>query len=240
MLRKYPCYFLHGYPSVLSEFAHYCEHDSELLKLLRGKLKGAFLSSEYPYPVYRKKLEQVFGIKTQSFYGHTERCVMAFETEEQFRFKPFQTYGYAETIKDNNDKNHLVGTSYFNMASPLIRYDTEDIIDNPCYEDGILELFDIKEGRSGQFIEDKNGKKVSLTGLVMGRHHGLFNLCEHIQVHQDEPGHATIIYVPKIGQKIERPETLFDASNVDVDFCFLERNQPIRTASGKINLLVKR
>ena len=48
ILRKYPCYYLHGYPSVLAEFAENCSHDQELMKLLKGKLKGAFLNSEFP------------------------------------------------------------------------------------------------------------------------------------------------------------------------------------------------
>ncbi len=238
-LKKAPCYYLHGYPSVLSEFAAYCKKDIELLNLLKGKLKGAFLSSEYPYPVYRDIIEETFGIPTLSHYGHTERCVLAYEATEKFKYKPFQTYGFAEAVKNEEGRYDLVGTSYYNLASPLIRYNTQDVIDNPRIERGIMTLFNISEGRSGQFILDKNGRKISLTGLVMGRHHELFNYCSHIQLSQKEKGKATIYYVLKDANNNIDAATLFDSSNVDVEFSFKAAAEPIRTISGKINLLVK-
>lgn len=238
-LRKYPCYYLHGYPSVLSEFAEYCRCDMELLSLLKGKLRGAFLTSEYPYSKYRNVIEEVFQIPTQSFYGHTERCIMAYETSEKFRFIPFQTYGYAEGLKNADGHYNLVGTSYYNQASPLIRYDTQDVIDNPFIENGIMTSFDIFEGRSGQFILDKNGRKISLTGLIMGRHHELFDYCSHIQISQQSKGEAVIYYVLKEKNDSIDPKSLFDSSNTDIDFRFISISEPIRTISGKVNLLVK-
>ncbi|MBW9203920.1 hypothetical protein EVD33_13485 [Bacteroidales bacterium SW292] len=239
ILEKSPCYYLHGYPSVLSEFAEYCKKDVELLALLKGKLRGAFLSSEYPYPMYRDVIENVFDISTQSFYGHTERCVMAYETLEKFKFKPFQTYGFAEAERNEDGHFDLIGTSYYNLASPLIRYNTQDIIDNPTYEGGMMNSFDIFEGRSGQFILDNNDRKISLTGLVMGRHHQLFDYCSHIQISQTEKGKAIIYYVlKKMNEKVDAA-SLFDSSNVDIEFTFNPLTEPIRTVSGKVNLLVK-
>ena len=238
ILQKHPCYYLHGYPSVLAEFAEYCQQDIELLSLLKGKLHGAFMSSEYPYPAYRDKIENTFEIVTQSFYGHTERCVMAWETEQKFLFKPFQTYGYAEAVKNSDGHYDLIGTSYFNEASPLIRYNTQDIIDNPDYESGILQSFNIFEGRSGQFILDCDGRKISLTGLVMGRHHLIFDFCSHIQISQEKQGFATIYYVPKDNTNVENPQVLFDSSNVNISFSFRKLDAPVRTVSGKINLLI--
>lgn len=237
-LKKHPVYYLHGYPSVMADFAKYCETDTELLGLLKSKLKGAFLNSEFPYPIYRDVIERVFNIRTQSFFGHTERSVMAYESDKKFRYVPFQTYGYAEALKNEEGHYDLIGTSYYNMASPLIRYNTKDIIDNPSHDGGIMTAFDIFEGRSGQFVVDKNGRQISLTGLVMGRHHGLFDLCQHIQIGQLENGKATIFYVPKDGKVIENVEQQFDSSNVDIDFSFVKLNEPIRTIAGKVNLLV--
>lgn len=238
-LKSHPCFYLHGYPSVLSEFAEYCNADIELLHLLKKSLKGAFLSSEYPYPMYRDMIENVFEIPTQSFYGHTERCVMAYESDKKFTFIPFQTYGFTEAIRNESGNFDLVGTSYYNQASPLIRYNTNDIINNPCLEKGILTSFDILEGRSGQFILDSEGKKISLTGLIMGRHHPMFELCRHIQVAQTNPGEALVFYVPREGVNFNPMEN-FDSKNVKIKFQFKKLCEPIRTVSGKINLLVKR
>lgn len=239
ILRKYPCYYLHGYPSVLSEFAEYCKTDIELLTLLKRNLKGAFMSSEYPYPMYREPIEQIFEIPTQSFYGHTERCIMAYETKQKFNFIPFQTYGFAEAISNGEMHYDLIGTSYYNFASPLIRYNTKDIIDNPVYENDILSGFNIFEGRSGQFILDKNGRRISLTGLIMGRHHKIFDFCSHIQISQKEKGTAIIYYIPKNHDELNNFDQLFDSKNVDIKFTFEKIEKPFRTVSGKINLLVK-
>ena len=239
-LKQHKCYFLHGYPSVLAEFAEYCKKDNELLTLLKGSLKGAFLTSEYPYSFYRDNIESVFDIPTQSFYGHTERCVMAYEAKEKFKFIPFQSYGYVEALKNESDHYDLIGTSYYNQASPLIRYNTKDIIDSPDIQGGILSSFNIYEGRSGQYIIDSNGRKVSLTGLVMGRHHELFDVCSHIQIAQEENGKAIIYYVTKNNENISNPERLFDDTNVKVTFSFERLEKPIRTVSGKVNLLVNK
>lgn len=239
-LKHCHCYYLHGYPSVLAEFAQYCIEDQELLDILKKSLKGAFLTSEYPYPFYRNKIETVFGIPSQSFYGHTERCVMAYETKEKFKFVPFQTYGYTEAIANGDGHFDLIGTSYYNQASPLIRYNTKDIIDNPVCQGEIMTSFNIFEGRSGQYILDEDMRKISLTGLIMGRHHELFDVCSHIQIAQNGNGKAIIYFVAKDGVKIDNPEQMFDGSNVKVQFSFEQIDMPIRTVSGKVNLLVNK
>lgn len=238
ILRKYKIFYLHGYPSVMADLASYCEKDEELCKLFKRGLKGAFLNSEFPYPMYRDIIERVFGIRTQSFYGHTESCVMAWEDEEKFLYHPYQTYGFGEAVKNETGKYDLVGTSYDNIASPFIRYNTKDIIDNPQYEDGILSSFNIFEGRSNQVIVDKNGMNISLTGLIMGRHHQLMEMSKHIQVSQKENGKATIYYVPLDKSNLNNPESLFDSSNVEIVFDFKKLEEPLRTKAGKVLLLV--
>lgn len=236
-IRKYGCKYLHGYPSVLYEFARYCRQNPELKDTLEKSLKGAFLGSEYPYPHFRDEIEQTFGIGTVSWYGHTERCVLAYEKEEKFRYAPFQTYGFTEVTENGN----LVGTSYYNRASPLIRYDTEDSVTDSREAGGILDSFKMENGRSGQFVTDRSGKNISLTGLIFGRHHRLFDYCSHIQIFQDTPGNATILFVPNRELPSgSDPADYFDHSNVDLEFRFRALPEPVRTPAGKINILVKK
>jgi len=233
---------LHGYPSSIYEFANYCgDSDPELRKILKNSLRGAFLASEYPLPLFRQRIENVFNIKTISWYGHTERSLLATENKEKYRYYPLQTYGLAEAIQRGNTNVYsLLGTSYFNFASPLIRYDTDDTVNNIASEDGILESFTINNGRQGQFVLDVNGKQIPLTGLIFGRHHELFNYCTHIQVSQEIKGIATILYVLKkdVSPRLN-VKSLFDVKNVLISFNFRQINKPIKTASGKLNLLVK-
>jgi phenylacetate-CoA ligase len=235
--KKHKIKYLHGYPSAIFEFALYCESDIVLRDELRSTLKAAFLSSEFPSPHYRRKIEEVFGIPTQSFYGHTETCIMAVE-QEQFTYKAYQTYGHAEAIKVDN-QFHLIGTSYYNFASPLIRYDTSDLIEPIPNNSNIMSTFRIKEGRSGEFVLDKLGKRIPLTGLIYGRHHELFNICDHIQISQKQQGEATILYVTKHEISMEDASVMFDKRNVEIKFSFKKIRTPILTSSGKANLLVK-
>lgn len=241
IIKKYPVYYLHGYPSAIYNFALFCESkDNKLLTTLKASLKGVFLSSEYPSPIFRNKIEEVFGVRTQSFYGHTETCVLAYENNSPYSYEVMQTYGYCEAIPANESHHFLVGTSYYNLASPLIRYNTGDQIDHVEYDNGILTQFKISSGRTGEYILDKMGNKIPLTGLIFGRHHKIFDLSKFVQIKQTEQGKATILYVLKsnnIGQEIG--SDLFDSSNVNVEFEFCRIDNPIMTPAGKINLLVK-
>jgi phenylacetate-CoA ligase len=227
-------HFLHGYPSALYEFAVYCESDSVLLNKLKGHLKGVFLSSEFPNLRFRNKIEEVFLVPTQSFYGHTERCVMAYETDEKFKFTVLQSYGYAEEV----DKQ-LIGTSYTNYATPLIRYNSEDVLKSSVVEGDILKAFELSEGRSGEFIFDKDMKKIPLTGLVFGRHHNIFNEVDHIQIYQKEPGFALILYTTQKPITPDDAKLLFDSTNVKIKFSFQKIPSAIKTESGKVMLKVR-
>src|SRR5690606_8345135 len=144
-------------------------------KLLSDNLEGVFLGSEYPHAHYRNVIEEVFNVKTISWYGHTERAVLAYEKNEKFKYEPFNTYGFAEAVEIDCDNYQLIGTSYYNFAPPLIRYNTNDIISDVAIEDGILKSFRITKGREGEFVIDRNNKKINLTGLIFGRHHEIFN-----------------------------------------------------------------
>ncbi|HTN38855.1 MAG TPA: hypothetical protein VL053_17375, partial [Arachidicoccus sp.] len=240
--RKHKIFYLHGYPSAIYNFAISCQGESpELLEILRETLRGAFLVSEFPNPKFRNKISEIFGIPTQSFYGHTETCVMAYEKQAAFNFYAFQTYGFAEAIELTPGKSTLIGTNYYNFASPLIRYDTEDGINVLEKQEGILEEFEIKEGRNGEYIIDRSGNKVPLTGLIFGRHHKIFEFAKHVQVYQDEPGLAVILFVPNKDFKDHdfKDLDLFDSSNIAITFSFKQIDNPVLTQSGKINLLVQ-
>ena len=177
----------------------------------------------------------LFEVKTFSFYGHTEGCVLAYESERN-TYHPMHTYGYVESELCNGNHN-LIGTNYYNYASPMIRYNTEDIIYNTEYEQSLLSSFSIKEGRPGEFVLDKKNKKIPLTGLIFGRHHKLFDYCSHIQAQQIKNGNLKILYVLLKKEKINASD-LFDTSNIEMDFEFEELSNPIRTVSGKVKLLV--
>jgi phenylacetate-CoA ligase len=240
ILGKYKIRFIHGYPSSIYEFTRHClEFQPELIKDLGKTLKAILLASEFPAPIYRHLIEHAFRVKSISWYGHSEMAVLAYE-EEKYIYSPLHTYGYCEAVSYNNDEYRLVGTSFENMASPFIRYDTGDLI-KPINKESILSKFQISSGRVGEFIIDAKGKRISLTGLIFGRHHSLFSWVKFIQVRQDRPGHAIIILtVPENQMKnIHEIGTGFDSADVAIDFNFELRTSPIRSSTGKVPLLIR-
>ena len=243
VLAKNVIRYVHGYPSAIYDFACYCEsQDPELAEMLAEQLCGGFLGSEYPAPVYRDKIETVFGIQTVSWYGHTERAVLAWEKGKNFVYCPFQTYGFAEAVVDpQTGKTKLVSTSYYNTASPFIRYDTGDEIAPLKSSTGILDEFCIEAGREGDYILDRNMKRLSLTGLVFGRHHRMFDKARFLQISQREPGKAVwYVSILKETLPVEEYFKWFDLSNIEMDFEFRQIDSPILTKSGKTILNVSK
>ena len=227
--------WFHGYPSSIYQFileseeAYGIDGTHELFKSVRGLL----LSSEFPLPYMKEKFNE-YGLKWISWYGHTEMCVLAYDKDCDNRYHPFVTYGLAEV-----ENGHLIGTSFHNFEMPLIRYDTGDLVEaTKVSTNGMVEEFAIKEGRSGDFIEDKNGKKIPLTALIFGRHHKAFDVADYIQIGQTEPGKATLYVTMNDGRVQGDLGRMFDLTNVDIDFEFKVVEKPVRTAMGKLKLRV--
>lgn len=229
--------WIHGYPSSIYSFLQELEAVSpELFESLIKKVKGVFLGSEYPSPNYRNHLEKHCGLKTISWYGHSEMAVLATEQEPGSGvYYPFHSYGFAEAVPDG-DTHKLIATSFHNFASPFIRYDTGDLIE-PVFNNGLLESFRIKEGRNSDYVIDKNGRSISLTGLIFGRHHKAFGYSDHIQVKQLGHGSIEILITSKI--ESENWSHLFDFTNTFFDIRFTQINTPIRSKLGKVPLLVR-
>lgn len=228
--------FLHGYPSAIYEFCKYLDINKINAKdLFNHNLKGVFLGSEYPAPQYRELIEKVLNVPTISWYGHSEFSVLAYE-KEPFVYKPFPTYGFTEALAaDDSDDYKLIATGYYNKAAPFIRYDTGDLIKDPSYENDILTSFSISSGRVGDFIFDLNGKPVSLTALIFGRHHKAFEKADFIQIKNPKNGQAVLVVTSIHNISLND----FDLSNVAIDFKLEMVEKPIRTAAGKLPLLLK-
>lgn len=229
--------WIHGYPSSVYSFLRELESvDAVLFEILISKIQGVFLGSEFPAPQYRNYIERHCGLKSISWYGHSEMAVLAPEREPGSGiYYPFHSYGYAEAVPDG-DTFRLVATSTHNFATPFIRYDTGDLIE-PTFKDGLLECFRIKEGRNSDSVIDKNGRSISLTGLIFGRHHQAFDHSEHVQVRQPAPGTIEILVTSK--ENRESWAELFDFSNAFFDVSFTQIDSPVRTPLGKVQLLLR-
>lgn len=237
-LRNNSIRFLHGYPSAIYDFMLYCsENRPQIIDELRKSLKGVLYGSEYPAPMFREPVEDLLQVRSISWYGHSEFSILAYEVEK-YLYAPMPTYGYAEAVP-GDDGYRLVCTGYYNRVHPFIRYDTGDLIE-PVDHDGILRTFMIKEGRVGDFVTDAAGKNISLTALIFGRHHQIFDRVRFLQMAQKEKGHALILISRHPGKKLIKNEVpgMMDLDNVDIKFDFLIGDEPFRTKAGKVILKV--
>jgi phenylacetate-CoA ligase len=237
VFKKYNTEFIHGYPSSIYNFLKEVSVQAPfLLDFLKKKIKGIMLGSEFPSPHYRNYIENLLTKNTISWYGHTEGVILAGELFQKYEYVPFLSYGYVEAVKKDG-YYHLIGTCFDNYAAPFIRYDTEDLINPNFNKNGLLESFEITEGRLGEFVVDKNNKNISLTALIFGRHHKLFDVVDFIQVKQKVPGEIVVYY--SNSSNIETPNELFDSSNLNIDLIFQQVKEPFKTPLGKIPLLIK-
>ncbi|HEY2787281.1 MAG TPA: hypothetical protein VGJ05_20145, partial [Fimbriiglobus sp.] len=69
--------YLHGYPSAIAILAEYCNRHAVPADRLR--LHAVLLGSESLYPDQRELIERAFGTRAYSWYGHSERVILAGE-----------------------------------------------------------------------------------------------------------------------------------------------------------------
>jgi phenylacetate-CoA ligase len=234
--RDRPIRWIHGYPSLAAEFAiELSMRPPSEQREIRDRLFGVLLGSEYPAPQYRTPIAEVLSSNISSWYGHSEAVLLARETSIGV-YSTFPTYGFAEAIPAEGGAFRLVCTSVANRAHPFVRYDTGDLVRPLGTRRGALE-FSIAEGRVGEFIVDRHGNRHALTAVIFGRHHEAFELVRHLQVHQSEPGHVTLVATPR--QPGLTPSDLMSRMELSgLDFTWTPRiaDEPIRTRYGKIKL----
>jgi phenylacetate-CoA ligase len=115
--------YLNGYISSIWFFSKLLEEYNIKVDF---RLKGIFLISENPDPEQRQFIENFFNVKSTTFYGHSERVIIAEEKlPDMYEFDPY--YGYTEQIHLDNNEYSIVGTGFMNKSMPFIRYKTDDI-----------------------------------------------------------------------------------------------------------------
>src|SRR5882724_7651720 len=196
-IEKFKPDFLHAYPSAALQLAEYLDQSGQTW---RSPLRGVLCGSERLTLPQKRLLERVFKCRTYRWYGHSERVVLAGEgaTSELFYF--FPQYGFVEFGPINSDGLcEVIGTSFHNLAMPLVRYRTGDYVRlaDPRI-DGPLEFpwpaaADIA-GREQEFLVSATNRRISLTAFNM--HDTTFDGLYAVQFYQDQPGIAEFRYIP--------------------------------------------
>ncbi len=237
---KHKVRWIHGYPSLVAEFAQaLASHGGDQAEIFRSRLYGVLLGSEFPAPMYRELISRILSTNLVSWYGHSEMALLARETGTGI-YQSFATYGFAEAVPESGGEHHrLVCSSLHNYVHPFIRYDTGDLVE-PVSSVGASLAFRIKEGRIGDFVIDRSGRRLALTSIIFGRHHPGFDQVKHIQVRQDAPGRITLLVVPlSVPLDILALRSGFDFSGLDFDWHLETVLEPVRSKLGKVTLKVE-
>lgn len=232
--------YFRGYPSSIAEFLIFCQQEEPLLlQEIKTNLKACFLASEYPHPQFREPIERITESPTLSWYGHSERTILAYERTSPYLYEPLQSYGFCEAVSHTGDFTTLVGTSYYNNASPLIRYSLDEGVQIRESVKGMLKSFEIKEGRFGDVILDNNHTPISITHLNLSCRQATWKIARCIQVEQRKPGQLIIWVTPRNKDiSIKEIRESFDFEKINFDCEFRKINEPFRTSRGKVMLRV--
>jgi len=181
---KFAPKYLNGYLSTIWYFAKLLE---EYRIKLTTKLNGIFLISENIDKNQREFIEQFFNVKSATFYGHSERCVIAEELAPNlYKFDPF--YGFTEQIPLEENRYSIVGTGFLNLIMPFIRYKTDDVCSN------VNEFYAIEGKRSSTVgLYGYNGEFLSSTAYDL--ENPIFKNITTYQFIQNEIGKADLLVV---------------------------------------------
>ncbi|MCK4733521.1 MAG: phenylacetate--CoA ligase family protein, partial [Methanophagales archaeon] len=105
-IRKYKPKFFQAYPSTITILARYMkENNISAFPTVKAILCG----SENLYPSQRQLLEEVFGCRVYSWYGHAEQAVLGGECENSLNYHLFPEYGYTELIDESGNNVSVEG-----------------------------------------------------------------------------------------------------------------------------------
>ena len=190
--------FLQAYPSSAYLFCKICKD----LNLDLSFLKCIFTSSEPLLDFQREFIETDMNLNISSFYGHSEKLIIAGDNQlsKNLQFENF--YGYVELIDSNGNEikkqgevGELVGTGFHNNGMFLIRYRTGDFAEyvgdySENYNKKGLIVKNIEGHRNNNIIYKKDNTYTTTTALNL--HGNLYDKIDGLQYFQRRKGHLIV------------------------------------------------
>ncbi|HWL93721.1 MAG TPA: hypothetical protein VNT79_09305, partial [Phycisphaerae bacterium] len=196
-----PC-FLHVYPSSVAALTRFIRRNNAAAP---SNVRGILAGSEIVYPDQRATDERVWGARYFSWYGHSEKLVLAAECEHSTDDHVWPTYGYMEIIDENDrpvttpgERGEIVGTGFINTVMPLIRYRTGDYatyVGDSCPQCGRRHTIirEVQGHRTQELLVAADGSLIPWTALNM--HDDTFDRVRQFQFRQAQAGQATLLIV---------------------------------------------
>lgn len=187
---------LHGYPSLIKMFMERLNRFSTLNSQLSTlSIREIMLGSEGASVEDIRALSEFFGAKVVSWYGLSEKVVLAFDENMSGRFVNYTSYGYPRIVNPDADGvGEIVGTTFVNKAMPLVNFRTGDY-GRIVQEDGKL-IIEKLQGRTGKdFVYRSPDCKFTMTAVNL--HGAIQSKIVFYQIIQNEYGKVLVKVLPK-------------------------------------------
>jgi len=150
-------------------------------------LKAVFLTSEPVYPDFVAAIERGFGVPAPVEYGSVECGFIAGEARDR-TLRVREDHVLVETATKPDGRYDILVTSLANPAFPLIRYEIEDVTDQPLtMPDRGFAVLSSVTGRVNDFLVSAGGDIVT-PHLVMHIFEAKIPGLRRFQVHQVSDG----------------------------------------------------
>jgi phenylacetate-CoA ligase len=250
-IRKFNPDYIAGYPSAISVLAGFMIRNRILpFSSVRAVLCG----SENLYPNLREQLWKAFTCRIYSWYGHTERAVLAGECEQGPLYHIFPEYGIFELagnegaiITTAGKPGEVVATGLNNFAFPLVRYRTGDIAvrsGKSCSCGREYQLLERVDGRLQDFIITRDHHKITLTAFIFAQHFAAFSRIKQMQIIQERPGaiKVRISRLPEYARpdedELRRVMLSTVKGQLEIGFEYVDKIE--KTSGGKHQFLIQK
>lgn len=233
-IKKYAIKYIHGYPSLVKEYMVYFQKYHYM-----PRLKGILLASEGVSVEDKRQMSEFFGCKVLSFYGQSERALIAADFDGNDMHRVYTSYGYPRVVN-----GELVITSFVNRALPLINYqigDGAEIIEDDHY----LYLKNLTSRRGKDFVYLTKDKKISTAAINL--HSPIQGEILYYQIHQKEFGKIEIRVLQKKTSivpaehllKVFGDEMKANLKEFEVTVRIVHEDEIVKSHRGKMILLVQ-
>ncbi len=235
--------FMRGYSAGILSLAQYIKSNNIPLKI---KLKGIYMTSEAFAEQSRKYISEVFNCPVIGQYGHTEMSVYAYQHKEDSEYECMPLYGYTEILDEKGkdvkegETGEIIVTGFNQIGMPFIRYKTGDLATYKGTKNGIVHI-DAIQGRTVDFLYDREGCKVFLTGAIFGGHIKAFTHIAQWQLVQDVIGvvEAAIIKGDGYDETVEKDvKEFFEGFNIEAKLHYVSYIE--KQKNGKQKFLIQK
>ncbi len=228
--------WLHGYPSLLALLAAFIVDSGFDLCY---QPKWVTIGAENLLPQQAEIMQRAFGVRPIQHYGMAEAVANISECRRG-NLHVDEDFACVEFVGEPSERR-VVGTNLSNYATPLLRYDAQDMV---CIGDRRCDC-----GLPGRIVESIDGRQedyvVLKNGARIGRLDHIFKDMIHVreaQIVQQEPGsiHLRIVRGSGYGDadetrlRREFAQRLGAGTGIDIEYV----EQLPRTRSGKLRFVI--